>query len=286
MMDAERAIAAALALTDGIGPVLIGRLMDHFGSLSAIVNVSSSALQAVKGIGRALSERLQKIDPARTAQDLATYAQQGIQATLWIDPDYPPPLAALPDRPLIVFRQGQAAFPDPARSIAIVGTRTPTPESERTAAHYGAFFAAQGWCIVSGLARGIDTAAHRGGLSTGTTAAVLGNGLLRLYPPENAPLARQIVAEGCLMAEVHPETEARAEMLVFRNRLIAAFSRAVIVVEAPAASGALHAARRAHQLGRPVYALPNSAGNAALLAEYAVPLPPPEALWAALNSGD
>lgn len=284
-MDAERAIAAALALTDGIGPVLMGRLLDHFGSLPNILHADSAALQAVKGIGRALSERILKVAPSRIAQDLANYAQQGIQATLWIDPDYPLSLATMPDRPLILFRQGQFGFPDPARSIAIVGTRTPTPESERVATHYGAYFAAQGWCIVSGLARGIDTAAHRGGLSTGTTTAILGSGLTRLYPPENAPLARQIVAEGCIMAEVHPETEARAEMLVFRNRLIAAFSRAVIVVEAPAGSGALHAARRAHQLGRPVYALPNSEGNTALLTEFAAPLPPPEALWAALTDG-
>jgi len=151
-----------------------------------------------------------------------------------------------------------------------------------------AAFARRGWVVISGLARGIDTAAHRGALlAGGRTLAVLGCGVNVAYPPENWRLAGQVRANGALVSEAHPDAPPTATALMRRNRLIAGLSRAVIVVEAPDDSGALHAARYAHAQGRPVFAPDNSAGNAALLRDFASPLPDEiETLLAHLKSPD
>lgn len=127
---------------------------------------------------------------------------------------------------------------------------------------------------MSGLARGIDAVAHSSAIAVGgRTLAVLGCGLERLYPPEHTRLAALIQNAGGLLSERPPQTSVSSERLVLRNRLIAALSRAVIVIEAGAKSGALYTARRAHDLGIPVYAAPIGEGNLALLREYARPLP-------------
>lgn len=278
----ERACAAALALTEGIGWVLLGRLLERFGSPATILSAGVGELQAVRGIGQALAARIHATDPAEVAARLGRYIASGLSVILWHDADYPAAFDPLRDKPLILFYRGlpMASRGQPQPRVAIVGTRSPSQESIVLAEAWAGELAARGWCVVSGMARGIDSAAHRGalwgagpGAGPGATLAVLGGGLNRIYPPENAKLAAQIEARGGLLSEVWPDSQPSREALVLRNRLIAGLSRALIVIEAPQESGALHAARRAHAQGKPVFAVDNSAGNAELLRDFAHVLP-------------
>jgi DNA processing protein len=269
----DRARALGLALTDGIGWKILNRLLDYFGSLEAIFGASHSQLQQVRGIGREIASRVAEIDLERMIAATRSFEAQGIAAVLWNDPNYPAPFRQMDDRPLVLFQKG-SLLPADAQAVAIVGTRQPTSESAQLAALWAAAFAEHGWTVVSGLARGIDTQAHRGALDAGgRSLAVLGCGLNTIYPPENAALAQTLIERGAILSEIHPDSPTHKEALMRRNRLITALSKGVIVVEAGATSGALHAARFAHAQGRPVFALNNSAGNAALLKDYALLLP-------------
>lgn len=273
MMYESRIYAAALALTEGVGWVLLGRLLRRFGSLAEICSATPEQLREVRGVGPKLSARIAQADPDACEALLRRCAADGITAITWLDLGYPPHLTKLPDRPLVLFFRGNYV-PDPAHSVAIVGTRQPDRASIERASAWAITLARAGDTIVSGLARGIDTAAHSGAIAAGgRTLAILGGGVERLYPPENKQLAALIQNAGGLMSESHPRAAVSSERLVMRNRLIAALSRAVLVMEAGPKSGALYAARRAHELGIPVYAAPVGEGNLALLRDYALPLP-------------
>ena len=271
----QRTRLIALALTRSVGWKLIQRLLDRFGSLDRILSATAEDLRSVKGIGADISRRIQAIDLEQVAADLARFEQVQIHVAAWFDSAYPPRLAALippEDRPLTLFWKGALLPADQA--IAIVGTRQPAPDSLTLAFDLANALAGRGWATVSGLARGIDSAAHRGALDgAGQTFAVLGGGLNHIYPRENIALASQIIANGALISELHPDNSPSPNGLVRRNRLITALSRAVVVVEAGEASGALYAARCARVQRRPVFALDNSPGNARLLAEFASVLP-------------
>lgn len=272
MID-DRTRIIALSLTRSVGWKLTHRLLDHFGTLEGVFTASETELRSVHGIGQQIAANIRAIDLCRLADDLARFKDQGITTTVWSDTAYPPQLLEIDDRPLTLFWKG-TILPTDQQAIAIVGTREPTSESIRTAQHYAATFAQHGWTVVSGLARGIDSAAHEGALSVdGRSFAVLGCGVNVIYPPENGTIAQELIANGAIFSEVHPNTAPSPNALMRRNRLITALSRAVIIVEAGAGSGALYAARCAHTQGRPVFALNNSAGNASLLQEFAHPLP-------------
>jgi DNA processing protein len=269
----ERTCAIALALADRVGWKLVHRLLDRFGTLQAALNASTAELQTVPGIGQQIAASIHAVDRIRLKADLRRFEAQGITLAIWQDATYPERLKSLADQPLILFWKG-AYHPADAPTVAIVGTRAPATASAQRAYQLAAAFARRGWVVISGLARGIDTAAHRGALLTGgRTLAVLGCGVNVTYPPENWRLAAQVRANGTVISEVHPDAPPTVTALMRRNRLIAGLSRAVIVVEAPDGSGALHAARYAHEQGRPVFALNNSAGNTALLRDFASPLP-------------
>jgi DNA processing protein len=269
----DRARALGLALTDGVGWKILNRLLDYFGSLEAIFGADQPRLQKVRGIGREIATRVAGIDLERMIAATRSFEAQGIAAVLWFDADYPAPFRQMNDRPLVLFRRG-SLLPADVQAVAIVGTRQPTPESAQLAAQWAATFAEHGWTVVSGLARGVDTQAHRGALDAGgRSLAVLGCGLNTIYPPENAALAQMLVERGAVLSEIHPDSPTVREALMRRNRLITALSKGVIIIEAGVTSGALHAARFAHAQGRPVFALHNSAGNAVLLKEYALLLP-------------
>jgi len=270
-MHNDRNRALALALTDRVGWKLIHRLLDRFGTLDGILSASPDDLQTVHGIGKQIAAKITGIDLDRVARDMQRFESQEITVAIWQDDTYPERLMCLEDRPLALFWKGR--LPDP-QSIAIVGTREPQAESVQRAYQLAAGLASRGWTVVSGMARGIDTAAHQGALSAnGQTVAVLGCGVNVIYPPENRTLAKQIIAHGGLISEVHPNTSPSTTALMRRNRLIAAFSRALVVMEAGETSGALHAARYAHECVIPVFAVDNSAGNAALLRDFAQLLP-------------
>jgi DNA processing protein len=272
MQTDERDYFIALALTEGIGPKILARLHQSFGSYKDVL-VNTRQLQSVRGVGRGLAERIGEIDIAAMRLDLRRFERQHIHVCLYEDPAYPNLLTLLEDKPNLLFMRGAFTAAD-AKAVAIVGTRQPSENSLKAAWLYSTAFAATGWTIVSGLAKGVDKMAHQGALDAGgRTLAVLGNGVLNIYPYEHMPLAEQIERQGALLSEYHPDSEPSRGTLVMRNRLISALARALIVIEAGETSGALHAARYAHAQGRPVFALGNSSGNQSLLGSFAKPLP-------------
>ncbi|MEO5822299.1 MAG: DNA-processing protein DprA, partial [Vicinamibacteraceae bacterium] len=173
-------------------------------------------------------------------------------------PAYPPRLAAIPDPPPLLWINGdEAALAQPV--IAIVGSRYASPSSLDVARTLARDLAGYGFVVASGLARGVDEAAHRGALETGTTVAVLGCGLDRVYPPEHGPLAQVIVASGAIVSELPPSAEPKPEHFPRRNRIISGLALGVVVVEASFKSGSLITARCAADQGREVMAVPGTA---------------------------
>ena len=175
----------------------------------------------------------------------------------WGDDRYPSRLAAVVDPPIVLWVEGSpGVLGEPA--VAIVGSRAATPYAVEVAGRLAADLAARGVPVVSGLARGVDSAAHRGALRTGRTIAVLGSGVDIVYPPEHGRLARDIVARGALVSELPPGTPPRPHHFPLRNRLISGLSLAVVVVEASERSGSLITAACALDQGREVMAVPGN----------------------------
>ncbi len=259
-----------LSLIPHLGSQTIARLLDHFGSLDAVLRASAAELKTVPGVGPKLAAAIRAADVPAMRTALAAWFADGIAVIQRDQPDYPAALRALPDAPAVLFQRGTLE-PEDARAIAIVGTRRPTVQMRQAAGALAAHFAARGWTVVSGLAAGVDALAHEAALACGgRTLAVLGSGVRVVYPPANTPLAARVLARGALLSETHPDASPSAPALVARNRIISGLSRAVIVVEAGPDSGSLHAARFARAQGRLVFAVRSAApGNARLLAEGA-----------------
>ncbi len=285
--DSTRVAWIALSLIPSVGGRTLARLLDRFGSAGAALQAGDAALQAVPGIGPKLSAAVRAIDLDAVQAAIAAWQAEGIVIALPGETAYPAPLAALDDAPPALFMRGSLADGDPsawARSVAIIGTRRPRPESRQIAGALAETLAAAGWTVISGLAAGIDAAAHAGACRAGRTAAVLGGGVRAIYPPENSDLAARIVAHGALLSETHPDAVPTSAALVARNRLISGLSCAVIVIETGLTGGSLHTVRFARAQKRPVYALASDApGNRQLIAEGARPLPPAPAEWQCLQ---
>jgi DNA processing protein len=191
----------------------------------------------------------------RVAVVLARAARAQVQAISWDDPRYPPMLAATADPPPLLWVRGNAAaFALPA--VAIVGSRAGSSYALAVAERLAADLAVRGITVVSGLARGVDSAAHRGALTTGATIAVLGSGPDVVYPPEHTSLASQITSLGAVVSELAPGCGPRRQFFPLRNRIISGLARAVVVVEAGEKSGSLITARYALDQGRDVLAVP------------------------------
>lgn len=264
----------AFALIGGVGGKTITRLLQHFGSLEAALDASYNDLIRVPNIGTATANAIKQIDLSQIESLCQQWKQSGIHTITWQDGAlYPPNLLLCDDAPPVLFARGTPQASD-SRAIAIIGTRTPRPESEELAYRLGSELAAHGWTIVSGLALGIDAAAHQGALDVnGRTVAVLGSGLMRVYPPANHELAHRIAASGVLFSELHPEEKVSPQHLIARNRITSGLSRAVIVVQSGEDSGSMSTARRARQQGRTVFAvLGGDSGCDALLADGAIPV--------------
>jgi DNA processing protein len=274
----------ALSLIPSLGRRTIANLLDRFGTLDAIFAANVDDLQSVPRIGPRLAAAIRSVDLARTYQEIAGWQADGIAILLHADgTPYPAALAALPDSPPVLFQRGTIEAAD-QRAAAVVGTRRPSAAARALAATLGSTLATRGWTVVSGLATGTDTAVHWGALRAGgRTIAVLGSGVRMIYPPGNARLAAQISARGALISETHPDAAPNGPALVARNRLISGLSRVLIVVEAGASSGSLHAARFAQDQGRIVFAVDNGApGNTRLIADGAWPLAAQPEDWANL----
>jgi DNA processing protein len=190
------------------------------------------------------------------------------------DADYPAALRQVEDAPPTLFVCGTWRE---KRCVAVVGTRSPTRDASEAARQIGFELAQRGYQVISGMALGIDSAAHIGALAQpeGSTSAVLGSGVLNRYPPENRALAQAILQRGALLSENHPNAQPKPSTLVARNRIISGLCEAIIVVQTEADGGAMHAARRAVEQGRRVYTLEDAAsGNRALIDSGATMITP------------
>jgi DNA processing protein len=256
-----------LSLTTGLGPVLIRRIIEHAGSAESAVAISITDLQQIEGIGiakaRTTHSSLQSaVDDA--ANQLQETEANGARLICPDDPDYPPLLKEIHDPPSVLYMLGSLE-PRDLNSIAIVGSRRCSHYGREQAERFAALLAGGGFTVVSGGARGIDSAAHRGALQhpQGRTIAVLGSGLDVPYPPENVKLFRQIAQHGAVLSEFPFGTPPNAENFPRRNRVVSGMSRGVLVVEADEKSGALITARlAADDHNRTVFALPGRVDNA------------------------
>jgi DNA processing protein len=204
-----------------------------------------------------------RLAAARRAADqaLAAATRSGLQTIAWGDPLYPPMLAAIPDAPAVLWLRGHAAALSRPQ-IAIVGARAASAYGLDTARRLASELVARGFAIVSGLARGIDGAAHRGALDgRGITVGVLGSGADIMYPPEHDQLGREIECAGAITSEFPPGTEPLPFHFPMRNRIISGLSRGIVVVEASERSGSLITAHAAIEQGREVMAVPGSVLN-------------------------
>jgi DNA processing protein len=246
-----------LSLVPGIGPRHYMALLDAFGSPSAVLAADSRQLQAVEGIGLTLSRAIiMAADHLSLDPLLRTCREQNIVWQTQQSNHYPELLKQIGDPPLVLYQHGQFV-PEDALAIAIVGSRHATSYGLKQAEKLARGLALAGFTIVSGLARGIDQAAHRGALEAGgRTIAVLGSGLLNIYPPEHTDLAKQIRNQGVVVSEFGPVHEPKSGSFPQRNRIISGLSLGVVVVEAAQRSGALISARLAMEQNREVYAVP------------------------------
>lgn len=254
---------AALQQVPGVGAGTMLRLARTFGSAGAAVQAPLSELVARGNLTHEQATALRHIaaDLPAIERMLAAWQAQGIEIRSYADTNYPHALKELRTPPPLLYLKGEL-IPSDTRAMAVIGSRQASREGLAVAGRLAAAFAIRGFTMVSGLARGIDTAGHRGALRTkqGRSLAVLGSGLLSIYPQENTLLAQRITARGCLLAEVPPPTEVAVPLLLARDRIQAALSRAVIVVQSHAACGSIVTATHAVRLGRLLYGVPWTEG--------------------------
>ena len=232
-------------------------LLEHFSSPEDVYYAQPDQLCLVEGITRQQAESLSDKSLARAEKVLADCARDGQFIVTMDDAAYPARLRDMYDPPVLLYGKGSMPLFDEEAAVAVVGTRKCSPYGTRAASQLGYELARQGGLVISGLAKGIDGAAHQGALRAGGfTAAVLGGGADVIYPPENRRLYEDIAATGVLLSEYPPGTEPRGGHFPVRNRIISGLSLAVVVVEAPEKSGALITANTALEQGRDVFAVP------------------------------
>ncbi len=252
----ELYLAACCGVNPGLSRAAIKRLLPYVGGAERLYQASASLLGQS---GLCTAKQLAAFCAGRS-QELVRRIQAYVQASgtlllSFTSPDYPELLRELSDAPLLLYLQGQ--LPKEGLSIAIVGSRSCTPYGAKAARGFAYQLAQQGATIISGGARGIDSAAHQGALAAGgRTVAVLGCGLDQCYPPENASLFRAIARQGALLSEYPPGTPPLHLNFPARNRIIAGLAQGVVVAEARAKSGALITARAACDENRDVYCIP------------------------------
>ncbi|MEM8732753.1 MAG: DNA-processing protein DprA [Planctomycetota bacterium] len=279
-----------LVFTTGVGPMVLGRLLDQFGSASAVLSASPTELCEVEGVGVALSRSLRSAEFAeRVDQIVQQCSLLGIDILLPSDSRFPRLLTEIADPPSVLFVRGELKAAD-ALGIAIVGTRGASQYGRSQAERFARALARAGLAVVSGLARGIDAAAHLGALEAGgRTIGVLCNGVAEVYPPQHKQLAERVIASGALISEMPPGTKPKKGMFPQRNRIISGLTLGTLVVEAAERSGALISARLAGEQGRDVFALPglvtspNARGCHKLIRDGAVLVQDPEDLIDALG---
>ncbi len=242
----------------GIGNHLFKRLLDCFNTPEKILAAKTAELETIPGISQKAIHGIVRCTVRKKAEmELAAVHRSKVRLATLNDPAYPPLLREIADPPPFFTFQGELNADQPC--ISIVGSRNATTYGLESAYRLGYDLAAQGFQVVSGMARGIDTAAHRGALAAqGRTMAILGSGLNWIYPRENRPLFQEIRRTGAVISEFSPDTRPEPRNFPIRNRLIAGISTGTIVVEAATRSGSLITARLAAEFSREVFAVPGS----------------------------
>lgn len=250
-----------LSITSGVGDVTARRLLAAFGMPDQVFSQPEQALRQV--VSAAQAKALLAVPDDWTALCERTHAwlgEGGRRHVLTLgDPAYPADLLQMADPPLMLYLSGDISLLSHACRLAVVGSRNPTPQGALTARDFSRSLAASGVCIVSGLALGVDGAAHEGALDAqGATIAVVGTGLDRVYPRRHLDLAHRLAASGLLVSEFPLGTSPSPANFPKRNRIIAGLTQGTLVVEAAMASGSLITARLAADMGREVFAIPGS----------------------------
>src|SRR2546425_146797 len=255
-MDPKESLVA-LNMIEHVGPVRVGKLLDHFGEPPAILRASKPQLLQVRGIGEETAEAIasweKSVDLSSELKRIQEYRCHILTQT---DADYPDLLRQIYDPPIVLYVKGRLTARD-KNAVAMVGSRLTTHYGLETARKLAYQLAYVGVTVVSGGARGIDTAAHQGALSAkGRTVAVLGNGINIVFPPENVELFERIAAHGAVLTQFPFNRKADKQSFPIRNRIVAGMSLGTVVVEANLASGALITANFAVEYGRQVFAVP------------------------------
>jgi len=249
----------ALNLLPKIGPVRVRRLLEVFGTPERILIAKAREISQVDGFGPDLSETIANWETTvDLSRELRRIQEENLTLLTQEDTLYPKLLKEIHDPPLVLYVRGQLTERD-HHGIAIVGSRRTTHYGSSMAKKLGFQIAYAGYTVISGLARGIDTAAHEGALaSKGRTVAVIGAGLAKLYPPENQALADKIATQGAVVSEFPVDYPPDKQTFPMRNRIVSGWSCGVIVAEAPVRSGSLITAQQALEQGRAVYAVPGN----------------------------
>jgi DNA processing protein len=256
-MEDDRALWIALGQIHGLGGQGFCRLLSHFGAPASIYAANFAQLRSIvtESVARAICAGP---DVAAVAPTLEWLKQPTNHLITLADEHYPKALLEISDPPPVLFAKGHLSWLN-SRSIAVVGSRSPSPQGEKNAEDFSQALCQQGFSVVSGLALGIDGAAHRGALkANGATIAVVGTGLDMVYPARHRELAHQIVERGLMLSEFSLGTPSRAQNFPRRNRIISGLSLGCLVVEANLQSGSLITARLAAEQGREVFAIPGS----------------------------
>jgi DNA processing protein len=248
--------ATMLSRVNGLGPRLVTALLDEFGTASNVLQQPLEKLQQISGLGPTVAQRILSASRSEAEAYLRHCERFRVALLQSENDDYPEPLKSIPDAPPLLHCRGTLMSQD-ALAIGIVGSRRCSPYGIRNAGRLAGSLVRAGFTVVSGLARGIDAAAHRGALNAGgRTLAVLATGVEKIYPPEHDDLALQVADQGALLSECPLDQKPRRGLFPQRNRIISGLCQGVIVVEATRRSGALHTVRHAMEQGREVFALP------------------------------
>ncbi|MEW4453536.1 DNA-processing protein DprA [Bremerella sp. JC817] len=259
--DPEFQAAIRLALSSGIGPAKVQALEAYFGSLAAALQATARQLQEVSGIGPKVAKTIVEANTLDIERELDHCRDFGIQILTRSDEAFPGLLREIVDPPTLLFVRGEFLASDEL-AVAIVGTRHATHYGKKQAERFGYELAKAGFTVVSGLARGIDAAAHRGAIKAGgRTIAFLGGGVSKIYPPEHVDLAEEVSQSGAIVSEAAPLVSPIAGAFPQRNRLITGMSLGVVIIEAALRSGALISARMAMEQNREVFAIPGQIDN-------------------------
>lgn len=257
MPESDLLYRIALGCVPGIGPVYTKKLLEHFGDAKAIFHARSTDLRGVKGMGKSRVNAIRRFNQFPLVEkEMAFMDKYGIRCLFYKDKDYPHRLATCDEAPVMLFYLGNTDL-NFGRVVSIVGTRSPTDYGRLAAARLIRDLAANGPLVISGLAYGIDTVAHKTALDNSlSTVAILGHGLDRIYPPENKSLAAKMIGQGGLLTNFLTHSENSPHNFPLRNRIVAGMCDALIVVETDTDGGSMLTVKNASSYKKQIFAIP------------------------------